>query len=261
MIVPRPEDTDASIDAIPIRIRHYGPISFADGTTPVNIKCLVGDDSTFMDVEDCFEFEITSDEPTVLKATPSVILPNASEWQITPTANLKSDLTGNPAADPPVASYTYEFCVGTTGEPTLADKHECEADVDGSGTIDNGDLTRILFLFTDPNVTPCTRPAGDVNEDGVTNFDDLTSTLFVFQKSCVSCDGSMQAMSGGGSMAANFVEPPVYPSHCEELLNRFGFDTFTEYLAYVDTLTEEEQLEEAALVVTTVADILQNSSE
>ncbi|MCA9292795.1 MAG: hypothetical protein KDA20_03170 [Phycisphaerales bacterium] len=57
----------------------------------------------------------------------------------------------------------------------------CPADMDGSGTVDLGDLNQVLFNFGE-TVTPGT--AGDADGSGVVDLSDLNLVLFAFGEVC-----------------------------------------------------------------------------
>lgn len=243
-----------------ITVRHYGPVRF-DGTgSPITVKGRIGDETNFRDLTCFFDVQVSPSDDNVLIVTPDYILPNGSEWEITPKTTgsdrLISSVNGDPS-DPSVNAYTHTFCVGTG-----AGIEACEADIDGDGCVTFNDLVEVLFLFRDKptcvqNMVEITgQPAGDVNDDGDVDFNDQVTKLFLFGTACAPCDDPGNIPTCGGASSASFTEPQTLPAYCDEILSQLGFISFKSYLQHVETLTLEEQYDEAVLLVATTTDVM-----
>ncbi len=218
----------------PIRIRHYGPITWQSGI-PVTIKAESAHSSGEVDQTDCIipasaNVIGTGSNFEILQITPNVALLNGYTYHVYPKvvegpADSLYCSTGNPVK--PVAAWEYSFCVGTANS----------ADIDGNGVINAGDFNIFAGNY---NEVGC-HLAGDVNGDGNVNSGDFNILASNFNDESPEC-GSGTLMRGSGV------------SQFETLVFEMGFTDLDDFAAWVDELPEEDQLEILAALVVQLAE-------
>lgn len=123
--------------------------------------------------------------------------------------------------EPPVADYTYTFCVGT----------ETPADIDGSEAVDVFDFGILAANFA---TSGCNVP-GDMNADGIVDVLDFGIFAVDFERTglgaCSAGTESAAASSGAGM---------------EALVQSLGYKGVGEYTAWLQSLTKAEQIAEIA---------------
>ena len=163
----------------PIRLRYYGPITWASGVTPVLIERRpVTQPNAWQDVTSCFLIGRGTSpvpDPNVIALFPIFHLARGTVYRVTPvlagTNRLQCDLglQVNPAVAAAAGPYTFSVV------------SDCLGDANFDRVVDFSDVTSVLGRW---NAADLCDPTGDANGDALVNFSDVTSVLGNWNSAC-----------------------------------------------------------------------------
>jgi len=170
-------ESTAPTQANPIIVRHYGPVFFNAGETPIVIeRTPVGDSAGWTDITSCFlvgREAVASPSPNVVAAFPLSSLTGGYTYRVRPVRSGNAALRcDTPVPTPPVvADYALSFTV----------LGACPGDANGDGTVAFSDITTVLSNW---GASSACSQAGDTNGDGTVTFADVTMVLSNWGAAC-----------------------------------------------------------------------------
>lgn len=235
--------------AVPIRLRHYGPVTWDPlNGDPYRVErrplAPVPAD-IWTDESACFTQTRDSLNPTIILLTPALdeVLHPGFEYRAvlrqsgSPASNvLRCELPSG--ARPAVADQTpaYAITVGVA----------CLGDANSDGVVNFSDVTSVLANFGSASTGCLDLVCGDSNRDGVVNFTDNTTTLASFGNTCpenasVPCEvfPIPGGDEGGEGLMAGGANPGVVA--ILEALSAMGYQGIDDFVSAIAAMTPEER--------------------
>jgi len=124
---------------------------------------------------------------------------------------------------------------------------------DLNNNVDFNDLVAMLFQFGNNPGNGC-----DADRNGTVDFNDMVMALFLFGPCPEECPAEKLA-EAQSAFSAPAGSPELSPL-CTDILDHYGFTTFSEFMNHVSTLPDPDKFIESAMLAITTLEVAEEES-